>query len=77
MDRSAIFSVPYRASHFGINQLHVNFEFFIFVFLACLLLCRNGFQKLDKIKDANRQSRQLEELTDKMRDCKRYSFRMD
>uniref|UniRef100_A0A453SFP3 Syntaxin N-terminal domain-containing protein n=1 Tax=Aegilops tauschii subsp. strangulata TaxID=200361 RepID=A0A453SFP3_AEGTS len=33
--------------------------------------CRNGFQKLDKIKDANRRSRQLEELTDKMRDCKR------
>jgi SNARE protein len=34
----------------------------------------NGFQKLEKIKDANRQSRQLEELTDKMRDCKRYTF---
>lgn len=33
---------------------------------------RNGFQKLEKIKDSNRQSRQLEELTDKMRDCKRY-----
>ena len=31
---------------------------------------RNGFQKLEKIKDANRQSRQLEDLTDKMRDCK-------
>ncbi|KAK9006249.1 hypothetical protein V6N11_035294 [Hibiscus sabdariffa] len=31
----------------------------------------NGFQKLDKIKDANRQSRQLEELTGKMRECKR------
>ena len=31
---------------------------------------RNGFQKLEKIKDASRQSRQLEELTDKMRDCK-------
>ncbi|KAK4769108.1 hypothetical protein SAY86_027258 [Trapa natans] len=31
----------------------------------------NGFQKLEKIKDANRQSRQLEELTGKMRDCKR------
>ncbi|KAM7253794.1 hypothetical protein ACFE04_031476 [Oxalis oulophora] len=30
----------------------------------------NGFQKLDKIKDVNRQSRQLEDLTDKMRDCK-------
>lgn len=36
-----------------------------------LICCRNGFQKLDKIKDANRRSRQLEELTDKMRDCKR------
>ncbi|KAG7030176.1 putative plant SNARE 11 [Cucurbita argyrosperma subsp. argyrosperma] len=31
----------------------------------------NGFQKLEKIKDTNRKSRQLEELTDKMRDCKR------
>ncbi|KAL3619429.1 putative plant SNARE 11 [Castilleja foliolosa] len=31
----------------------------------------NGFQKLDKIKDSSRQSRQLEELTDKMRECKR------
>ncbi|MBA0796612.1 hypothetical protein Gohar_007369, partial [Gossypium harknessii] len=30
----------------------------------------NGFQKLEKIKDVNRQSRQLEELTDKMRECK-------
>ncbi|GJN39350.1 hypothetical protein PR202_gb28461 [Eleusine coracana subsp. coracana] len=32
---------------------------------------QNGFQKLDKIKDASRRSRQLEELTDEMRDCKR------
>ncbi|CAL5338034.1 unnamed protein product [Camellia sinensis] len=32
---------------------------------------RNGFQKLDKIKDSNRQSKQLEELTAKMRECKR------
>ncbi|KAK7252711.1 hypothetical protein RIF29_36867 [Crotalaria pallida] len=31
----------------------------------------NGFQKLEKIKDPSRQSRQLEDLTDKMRDCKR------
>ncbi|KAJ1418711.1 Target SNARE coiled-coil-like proteiny domain [Sesbania bispinosa] len=31
----------------------------------------NGFQKLDKIKDSNRQSNQLEELTGKMRECKR------
>ncbi|KAG9452501.1 hypothetical protein H6P81_005405 [Aristolochia fimbriata] len=31
----------------------------------------NGFQKLEKVKDASRQSRQLEELTGKMRDCKR------
>ncbi|GLU05167.1 hypothetical protein SLE2022_222810 [Rubroshorea leprosula] len=31
----------------------------------------NGFQKLDKIKDSNRQSKQLEELTGKMRECKR------
>ncbi|WOL05271.1 plant SNARE 11 [Canna indica] len=31
----------------------------------------NGFQKLEKIKDSSRRSRQLEELTDKMRECKR------
>ncbi|WCJ41091.1 putative plant snare 13 [Euphorbia peplus] len=31
----------------------------------------NGFQRVDKIKDSNRQSKQLEELTGKMRDCKR------
>lgn len=31
----------------------------------------NGFQKLEKIKDSNRQSRMLEELTEKMRECKR------
>lgn len=31
----------------------------------------NGFQKLDKIKEPNRQSKQLEELTGKMRECKR------
>lgn len=31
----------------------------------------NGFQKLDKIKDSNRQSKQLEELTGRMRECKR------
>ncbi|KAK8956881.1 putative plant SNARE 11 [Platanthera zijinensis] len=31
----------------------------------------NGFQKLEKIKDPNRQSRQLDELTEKMRECKR------
>nr|GMD97293.1 novel plant SNARE 11 [Ipomoea batatas] len=31
----------------------------------------NGFQKLEKVKDSNRQSRMLEELTDKMRECKR------
>jgi SNARE protein len=31
----------------------------------------NGFQRLDKIKDSNRQSKQLEELTGKMRECKR------
>ncbi|OVA16661.1 Target SNARE coiled-coil domain [Macleaya cordata] len=31
----------------------------------------NGFQKLDKIKDPNRQSKQLEELTGKMRESKR------
>ncbi|CAN1333879.1 Novel plant SNARE 11 [Linum perenne] len=31
----------------------------------------NGFQKLEKVKDASRRSRHLEELTDKMRECKR------
>ncbi|KAJ1383314.1 Target SNARE coiled-coil-like proteiny domain [Sesbania bispinosa] len=35
------------------------------------LLHINGFQRLDKIKDSNRQSKQLEELTEKMRECKR------
>ncbi|TVU37610.1 hypothetical protein EJB05_10935 [Eragrostis curvula] len=32
---------------------------------------QNGFQKIDKIKDSNRQSKQLEDLTGKMRECKR------
>ncbi|KAE9455060.1 hypothetical protein C3L33_13064, partial [Rhododendron williamsianum] len=36
-----------------------------------LPLSINGFQKLDKIKDSNRQSKQLEELAGKMRECKR------
>ncbi|KAL2229636.1 UNVERIFIED_CONTAM: putative plant SNARE 13 [Sesamum indicum] len=31
----------------------------------------NGFGKLDKIKDPSRQSKQLEDLTGKMRECKR------
>lgn len=31
----------------------------------------NGFQRLDKIKDSSRQSKQLEELTGRMRECKR------
>ncbi|CAK9157236.1 unnamed protein product [Ilex paraguariensis] len=31
----------------------------------------NGFQKLDKIKDSNRQSKQLDDLTGRMRECKR------
>jgi hypothetical protein len=37
----------------------------------CFVCCRNWFQKIDKIKDSNRQSKQLEELTGKMRECKR------
>lgn len=37
----------------------------------------NGFQKLDKIKDSNRQSKQLEELTGRMRECKRLIKEMD
>ncbi|KAK8628871.1 hypothetical protein V6N13_009451 [Hibiscus sabdariffa] len=32
---------------------------------------RNGFQRMDKMKDSTRQSKQLEELTDKIRECKR------
>ena len=44
--------------------------FFVFLSVKFVSLTRNGFQKLEKIKDASRQSRQLEELTDKMRDCK-------
>ncbi|KAG0454317.1 hypothetical protein HPP92_025621 [Vanilla planifolia] len=31
----------------------------------------NGFQRLDRVKDPSRRSRQLEELTDQMRECKR------
>ncbi|CAA6667007.1 unnamed protein product [Spirodela intermedia] len=31
----------------------------------------HGFHKLEKIKDPNRRSRHLEELTEKMRECKR------
>ncbi|KAK8991892.1 hypothetical protein V6N11_044789 [Hibiscus sabdariffa] len=31
----------------------------------------NGFQRLDKMKDSTRQSKQLEELTGKIRECKR------
>ncbi|KAJ0034137.1 hypothetical protein Pint_24191 [Pistacia integerrima] len=37
----------------------------------------NGFQRLDKIKDSNRQSKQLEELTGRMRECKRLIKEMD
>ncbi|XVE82365.1 hypothetical protein DITRI_Ditri15bG0142500 [Diplodiscus trichospermus] len=37
----------------------------------------NGFQRLDKIKDSNRQSKQLEELTAKMRECKRLIKELD
>ncbi|KAG8099262.1 hypothetical protein GUJ93_ZPchr0013g36286 [Zizania palustris] len=32
---------------------------------------QNGFNKMDKIKDSNRQSKQLEDLTGKMKECKR------
>ncbi|ONK59154.1 uncharacterized protein A4U43_C08F3540 [Asparagus officinalis] len=32
---------------------------------------RNGFQKLGKVKDPTQRSRQLEELAEKMRKCKR------
>ncbi|KAF0911974.1 hypothetical protein E2562_012785 [Oryza meyeriana var. granulata] len=32
---------------------------------------QNGFQKMDKIKDSNRQAKQLEDLTEKMKECKR------
>uniref|UniRef100_A0A453I038 Uncharacterized protein n=1 Tax=Aegilops tauschii subsp. strangulata TaxID=200361 RepID=A0A453I038_AEGTS len=34
---------------------------------------QNGFQKMDKIKDSNRQAKQLEDLTGKMKECKRYA----
>ncbi|KAJ0093746.1 hypothetical protein Patl1_24743 [Pistacia atlantica] len=37
----------------------------------------NGFQRLDKVKDSNRQSKQLEELTGRMRECKRLIKEMD
>lgn len=32
---------------------------------------QKGFQKMDKIKDSNRQAKQLEDLTVKMKECKR------
>ncbi|KAG8079586.1 hypothetical protein GUJ93_ZPchr0007g4260 [Zizania palustris] len=32
---------------------------------------QNGFNKMDKIKDSSRQSKQLEDLTGKMKECKR------
>ncbi|KAJ6980773.1 hypothetical protein NC653_024204 [Populus alba x Populus x berolinensis] len=32
---------------------------------------KNGFQRLNNIKDSNRQSKQLEELTGRMKECKR------
>ncbi|XP_044499469.1 novel plant SNARE 13-like [Mangifera indica] len=37
----------------------------------------NGFKRLDNIKDSNRQSKQLEELTGRMRECKRLIKEMD
>lgn len=37
----------------------------------------NGFPRLDKIKDSNRQSKQLEELTGRMRECKRLIKELD
>ena len=39
---------------------------------SCLFIYRNGFQRLNNIKDSNRQSKQLEELTGRMKECKRY-----
>ncbi|KAI3696567.1 hypothetical protein L6452_28937 [Arctium lappa] len=41
------------------------------IMIADFFPFRNGFQKLDKIKDSNRQSKQLEDLTGRMRECKR------
>jgi hypothetical protein len=35
-------------------------------------LCRTGFQNLDRIKDVSKQSKQLDELTAKTREAKRY-----
>lgn len=43
----------------------------LFIIIIFVFVFRNGFQRLDKIKDSNRQSKQLEELTGKMRECKR------
>lgn len=45
---------------------------YIVITVTSSFVFRNGFQKLDKIKDSNRQGKQLEELTGKMRECKRY-----
>ena len=35
------------------------------------IICRDGFHKLEKIKDPNRRIRHLKELTENMRECKR------
>lgn len=54
-------------------SLSLNFVIYLIGDLCTVVsACRNGFQKLEKVKDPNRRSRQLEELTGKMRDCKRY-----
>ncbi|GBG89138.1 hypothetical protein CBR_g48845 [Chara braunii] len=37
----------------------------------------SGFQKLEKLKDQGRQARQLEELTGKLRECKRLIMEFD
>jgi len=68
---SPTISAPYRQN---LNFLASFSVLFLHCFLICCCCCcyRNGFQKLEKIKDSNRQSRQLEELTEKMRECKRY-----
>ncbi|KAG2407364.1 putative plant SNARE 13 [Vigna angularis] len=52
------------------GEIRDNFRALAFGDVVAFLF-RNGFQKLDKIKDANRQTNQLEELTEKMRESKR------
>ena len=61
-------------------EFELQVRFFKKIFLALrdssvtvIVFFSEGFQKLDKIKDVEKQRKQLEELTGKMRDVKRFA----